>query len=104
MATVQRLSRRYHADVLNKMIFLPALKVEDLKDKAKADSWFSELATQLNADDSSGVRYDIVVEEDQEHGAWQARINSIRKQFVRSGLEDERYVHQRRRRRYKIAL
>jgi DNA gyrase subunit B len=77
MATVQRLSRRYHADVLNKMIFMPAITPDELKDKAKAEAWFGELASQLNADDSSGIHYDITLDEDPEHGAWQARINAI---------------------------
>ena len=75
MATINRLSRRYHAAVLEKMVYLPSVGKEQLTDKAAAAVWFEELAAHLNAD--SSVHYDVTLEEDFEHGTWVAKINAI---------------------------
>jgi len=70
MATIDRLSRRYHADVLEKMIFMPSFTAEDMKDKAKVQAWIDGLQQRLNNDDqqSSGSRYSLRVEENLELG------------------------------------
>jgi len=76
MATIDRLSRRYHAAVLEKMIYLPSVGKDQLSDKEAAETWFGELAAHMNADNSS-VHYDMVLEEGFEHGSWAAKINAI---------------------------
>jgi len=77
MATVNRLSKRYHPDVLEKMIYMPAFSTDDMQDKSKAQKWFQELQTRLNNDSGSGRRFEIKVEEVAEHVACQARVNVI---------------------------
>ena len=77
MATIDRLSRRYHAAVLEKLIYLPAIKIEQMRDKASTESVFSQLIDRLNAEDTSGVRYELAIEEDVEHSSWKARINAV---------------------------
>jgi DNA gyrase subunit B len=74
-ATINRLSRRYHAELLEKIVFMPKLSRDD--DKAVAEAWFTELAKQLNADDSSAVKFDVALEDDGENGSWLARVNAI---------------------------
>lgn len=76
-ATIDRLSRRYHAGVLEKIIYMPALSSDQLQDRSVAENWFAELAERLNAEDVNGTRYEVRLEEDSEHGTWRARINSI---------------------------
>lgn len=76
-ATIGRLSSRYHTELLDKIVYMPALTAEKRTDQAAATAWFAELSDRLNADDTSAVHYEIAVEEDNEHGGWLARINAI---------------------------
>ena len=75
-ATIDRLSSRYHYELLEKIVYMPVLSV-DREDKAGAESWFAELAKRLNADDTSAVHYEVSIEDDTEHGGWLARVNGI---------------------------
>jgi DNA gyrase subunit B len=75
-ATIDRLSRRYHKEMMEKMVFMPAFSVEQMQDKGAAEEWFGELVKRLNADDSSAIRYELVLEEDTEHSSWKARITA----------------------------
>ena len=77
MSTIDRLSKRYHADVLEKMIYMKPFSTGDMKDKDKAEAWFKELETRLNGEGTSGVRYEISVEDDTDHGTTFARVNAI---------------------------
>jgi DNA gyrase subunit B len=76
MGTIERLSRRYHAKLLEKMVYSTPLTQAEVDDKTAAEAWFTTLASSLNADDS-GVHYDISLEEDPDHGGWMARVNAI---------------------------
>ena len=76
-ATIDRLSRRYHGGLLEKIIYMPPFSAEQMHDRAVAETWFNDLIRRLNADDTSSVRYEVLLEEDPEHSAWQARINAI---------------------------
>ncbi len=76
-ATTERLSRRYHAELLEKIVYMPAFPEDGKSDKAIAESWFAELIERLNADDISAVRYEIALEDDTENGGWLALINAI---------------------------
>ena len=77
MATMDRLSRRYHREMLEKMVFRPAFSPEQMRDKAAAESWFGDLIKQMNANDASSTVYDLTLEEDTEHSNWLAKINAI---------------------------
>jgi DNA gyrase subunit B len=77
MATIDRLSKRYHADVLEKMIYMKPFAVDGMADKASAETWFKELESRLNVGGSSSVRYKITIEDDTEHGVSRARVNAI---------------------------
>lgn len=76
-ATITRLSRRYHEELLEKIIFMPLFNKENTQDKAAAELWFAELISRLNADDASSVAFDVSFEDDSDDGGWQARINAI---------------------------
>jgi len=76
-ATIARLSRRYHAELLEKIVFMPAFSTENRHDQAKAEAWFAELIKRLNADDTNSVHFDVSLEEDADHGSWLARVNAI---------------------------
>jgi DNA gyrase subunit B len=74
MATIKRLERRFDAAVLEKIIYMPPLSAADLQDKATLTRWFEELERRLNGDETSAVRYQISVEQDEESGNYRARI------------------------------
>ena len=76
-ATVDRLSRRYHGELLEKIIYMPAFPETAKTDKAAAESWFSELSQRLTTDDTNAIRYEVALEDDAEQGGWLARINAI---------------------------
>ncbi len=63
MATIRRLSRRYDAEVLEKMIYMPALQVDATAGKAALGDWFAELVERINAGLGSGQRYQYRVEQ-----------------------------------------
>ena len=75
-ATIDRLSSRYHGELLEKIVYMPVLSV-DRDDKTGAETWFAELAKRLNADDTTAVHYEVLMEDDTEHGGWLARVNGI---------------------------
>jgi DNA gyrase subunit B len=74
-ATIDRLSRRYHGPMLEKIVYMPAL--QNPEDKTAAEDWFAELIKRLNADDTSAVHYAVSLEDDTEHNSWLARVNAI---------------------------
>lgn len=76
-ATTDRLSSRYHLELLEKIVYMPVLSVENSADKVVAETWFNELITRLNAEDTSAIQYEVSVEDDAEHGSWLARVNAI---------------------------
>ena len=76
-ATIERLSRRYPGDVLEKMIYMPVFSAEDMQDRGKTEAWFGELIQRLNTDDKPGTRFVLNVEDDSESGGFQARITII---------------------------
>ena len=54
MKNINRLSRVYPAELMEAMIYQPALAVEDLKDSGKVLSWASDLKDYLEANKGSG--------------------------------------------------
>jgi DNA gyrase subunit B len=88
IATKDRLSRRYHANILEKMIYMPAFNAADMSDEGKTQQWFGEIINRLNAGDSQAVRYELRLEKDPEQNMFVARINQIS-----HGVSDERPMH-----------
>ncbi len=74
MATIKRLARRYDPAALEKMIYLPELNAAALRDRGQAQAWFTELETRLNGMGAL-VRYQIILEQDEETGAQHARLS-----------------------------
>lgn len=67
MATIERLSRLYPADVLEKMIYMPALRSEHLRDQGHIQQWCDQLLARFALDARAGSqKYVIRVREDQE--------------------------------------
>ncbi len=77
MSTIKRLERRFDAAVLEKIIYMPQLSTQELADKPKALAWFEELEKRLNGDETSAIRYQISVEQDDENGSCYAKVNTI---------------------------
>ncbi len=61
-AAIQRMSRRYHHLVMEKMVFMSALGEAQLADLAMMGRWVEELAGRVNADQPSGQHIDLVLE------------------------------------------
>jgi DNA gyrase subunit B len=59
MADIRRLSRRYDSDLLEKMIYMPAVDETTLHDAAAVTQWFSELEQRMNAEQAAGQRYQV---------------------------------------------
>lgn len=58
-SVVGRLSRRYEESILKQMQDVPAMLIEDLKDKDKTDEYLSNLLILLNKYKPSGVEYQV---------------------------------------------
>ena len=67
MATIERLSRLYPAEVLEQMIYQPALTPEQLADAGHMQQWCDQLLARLTLTTETGShRYRITVKEDTE--------------------------------------
>jgi len=75
MATIQRLSTRINPQVLEKMIYMPALEGDALRDINIVRNWFTELQDRLNTDDIGNVTFAIDVEQEVDELQWRATIN-----------------------------
>ena len=47
MATIRRLSRRYNASLLEKIIYMPEMELGMLRDRARAEAWYQQLEIHL---------------------------------------------------------
>ncbi len=74
MATIRRMSKRWNAKMLEAMIYLPELTTGDARDPAIVDHWCRDLEQNLNADASSGVRYEIRVAHAAGDVTWKASV------------------------------
>lgn len=68
MATVEKLSRLYPKEVLEELIYIPALPKEHLSDKAKVEQWSQILGERLNvlSEASKTHRYEVSIHSDGE--------------------------------------
>jgi DNA gyrase subunit B len=62
MASLRRLSRRYDAAVLERMIYMPVLDEDSQMNMPLVTDWFAELQARINASLGSGQRYECSVE------------------------------------------
>ncbi len=65
LATVKRLSMRYHGDILEKMIYCPELTPELIADPDALENWCETLQNSLNSDDDLTTHYQIGVVRDE---------------------------------------
>jgi DNA gyrase subunit B len=85
MDSIKRLSRRYPAEALEKMITMKALSGE--ADKAEAQAWFDELQQRLDSD-VSDFKYEISLDSvEGEASHWCANIR-----LIRHGLETDKVI------------
>jgi len=75
MASILRLSSRINAQVLEKMVYMPALLGDDLRDINQVKNWFIELEGRLNSDNNGNVRFSIDVEQEVDELQWRAIIS-----------------------------
>ncbi|MBI3773278.1 MAG: DNA topoisomerase (ATP-hydrolyzing) subunit B [Gammaproteobacteria bacterium] len=85
IATIKRLSLRYHAVVLERLIYLPLLTDDVLTDAARMTAWCQELEARLNADETLTTSYSVRVETDQDN-----RPARLLTSEVRHGLSNQR--------------
>jgi DNA gyrase subunit B len=62
MASIRRLSRRYDAAILERMIYMPVLDEDSQHDLPALTLWVEELQSRINAGLGSGQRYECSVE------------------------------------------
>ena len=63
-AIIERLGRRYHAAVLEKLLYMPPVTEELLRDKGALQQWLDDLASRLNGEEklAQGYRLELVEE------------------------------------------
>jgi DNA gyrase subunit B len=77
MAAIQRLARRYNSDVLEKMLYMPALDEIMLHDIDKVKAWCTELQQRVNAQQKAGERMEIDVSTDEEYEGFRILIRRL---------------------------
>ena len=87
MATIDRMSYRYSSDVLEKMLYMPAIGESERRDRDALTNWFSDLQQRLNEERSEGLAYRFEIEPDDEHGGYRGALvmtrhsNDVRQVF-----------------------
>jgi DNA gyrase subunit B len=67
MTIIERMSRVYPEEVLQKLVYMPALNADSLSDKAQVEDWCQKLFESLEQENKAGShRYKIVAEADVE--------------------------------------
>ncbi len=59
MASIRRLSQRYDHEVLEKLVFMPAVDKALLEDSSELDKWLAELTGRINAERGISDQYEI---------------------------------------------
>jgi DNA gyrase subunit B len=59
--TIARMSKRYPADALEALIYIPALQPTELQDAERLQAWTQDLESWLKTHTSTGVRYTITL-------------------------------------------
>ena len=74
MTTMHRISRRFNYQLLEKILYMPSLEGDALRDIVAVKNWFAELTDRLNNDDDSNLRFVITIEEGADAISWVAHI------------------------------
>ncbi len=74
MATIKRLARRLPEALLDAMIYMPPFAPEDMRDLAKAQTWFGELQKRMQREGSGATRYDIRLDKEEGGDGYYATI------------------------------
>ena len=74
-SAIGRLSGRFNAEILDKLIYVKPLSVDDLGDEKRLRAWGEELEGLLNSDGSGSARYTFSVEREQQGN--QFRIQAV---------------------------
>ncbi|MGM8225204.1 DNA topoisomerase (ATP-hydrolyzing) subunit B [Cellvibrio sp. ARAG 10.3] len=78
MATIDRLSRLYPSEVLEKMIYLPSLRAEHLADQGHMQQWCDQMLARFSLDTRAGSqKYIISVREDSERHLFLPQVEII---------------------------
>ena len=78
MATIDRLSRLYPSEVLEKMIYLPSLRAEHLADQGHMQQWCDQMLARFSLDARAGSqKYIISVREDSERHLFLPQVEII---------------------------
>src|SRR5690625_2883969 len=78
MSTIERLSRLYPEEILEQMIYLPALRPEHLNDQGHMQQWCDQMMARLSLDARAGSqRYQITVREDAERHLFLPQVEII---------------------------
>jgi DNA gyrase subunit B len=84
--SIRRMSRRYPAEVLEKMLTMPALASD--ADFERARTWFADLESRMSSDELDSTRYRLKVEaKDGEAEDWSCTIST-----VRHGIASDSYM------------
>ena len=85
MASIQRLSRRYNATALEKMLYITALEEVDLHNQDKIEAWCAELEERINSgDQKAGDRFQLTLERDDDHEGFTIHIRKLTHGIVSS--------------------
>jgi DNA gyrase subunit B len=77
MKTLARMSKRYPADALEALIYLPALAPTELLDPERLQAWTQDLEQWLKTRSTTGIRYTVTLAQ-HESGRHYPRIASVR--------------------------
>ena len=88
MGMIQRWSRRYDAQTLEKLLYMPMLTPDSFADAAALAKWAKELEARLNADDGSGTRYTVSLHKDAGR-----ETPSLKLSRTHHGLTTEKLMH-----------
>ncbi|MFL0797705.1 MAG: DNA topoisomerase (ATP-hydrolyzing) subunit B [Cellvibrionaceae bacterium] len=66
LANIERLARVYPKEVLEQMIYIPAVTMDDLKDQATMENWGEQLKGRFTFGNGGSHRYKVIIEEDSE--------------------------------------
>jgi DNA gyrase subunit B len=88
MAMMQRWARRYDANVLEKLLYMPVLTAESFDDVEGLTQWAQELDRRLNIDDASGTRYSVSLQKDAARD-----VPSLKVTRVHHGLSTDKLMH-----------
>ncbi|OZG73243.1 DNA gyrase subunit B [Hahella sp. CCB-MM4] len=86
VSLIDRMSRAYPRTVLSKLLEVPRLVEDDLKDQAKIASWCSNLEAVLHSENLNGESFTLKVTEDAERNLYLPQI-----EFIQHGV-DYRYT------------